>query len=79
MSDYDKTKELPIYKKAELLFQLVESLVASLPEDDDFIQSTKEFMRAGVKNPRKKPGTSPDCLNGPSWHLWVLCWDCSAG
>ncbi len=36
---------LPIYQKAELIYQLVESLVASLPEDDDYIQSTKGFMR----------------------------------
>lgn len=46
MSNYENTKNLPIYKKAELLYQLVESLVASLPEDDEFIRSTKELMRA---------------------------------
>ena len=46
MSRYDKIKSLPVYQKAELLFQLVESLVASLPEDDEYIQATKESMRA---------------------------------
>jgi len=46
MSHYDKTNELPIYQKAELLYQLVESLVASLPENDEYIQATTAFMRA---------------------------------
>lgn len=40
----DQTKNLPIYQKAELIFQLVESLVTSLPEEDDYIQGTKHFM-----------------------------------
>jgi hypothetical protein len=46
MSNFDKTENLPIYQKAELIFQLVESLMASLPEEDEYIQHTKEFMRA---------------------------------
>ena len=46
MPNYDKTKQLPIYQKAELLFQLVESLAASLPEDNELLQSMKEIMRA---------------------------------
>lgn len=46
MSKYDKTHLLPIYQKAELLFQLVESLAASLPEDNELLQSMKEIMRA---------------------------------
>ncbi|MDG2431001.1 hypothetical protein [Flavobacterium sp.] len=46
MSNFDKTENLPIYQKAELIFQLVESLMASLPEEDEYIQQTKEFMRA---------------------------------
>lgn len=46
MSRLDKTKNLPIYQKAELIYQLVESLIASLPEDDDYIQVTKDMMRA---------------------------------
>ncbi|MEC4003640.1 hypothetical protein OX283_003130 [Flavobacterium sp. SUN052] len=40
----DKTNNLPIYKKAELIFQLVQSLLASLPEDDEYIQGTKHLM-----------------------------------
>ncbi len=44
MSIRDKSEELPIYQKAELLFQLVRSLVASLPEEDDYIQGTKHLM-----------------------------------
>lgn len=40
----DEIKKLPIYQKAELIFQLVQSLVASLPEDDEYIQDTKHLM-----------------------------------
>jgi hypothetical protein len=46
MPNYEKTQQLPIYQKAELLFQLVESLAASLPEDNELLQSMKEIMRA---------------------------------
>ena len=46
MSNYEKTQQLPIYQKAELLFQLVESLAASLPEENELLQSMKEIMRA---------------------------------
>ena len=44
MSRLNQYKSLPIYQKAELLFQLVESLVSSLPEDDQYIQATKHLM-----------------------------------
>lgn len=44
MSKRDKIDELPIYKKAELLFQLVESLVGILPEEDDYLEASKDFM-----------------------------------
>ena len=46
MSRLEKTKNLPIYQKAMLIYQLVESLMASLPEEDEYIQDTKELMRA---------------------------------
>lgn len=46
MPNYNKIEQLPIYQKAELLFQLVESLAASLPEDNELLQSMKEIMRA---------------------------------
>ncbi|MBP2284792.1 hypothetical protein H4V97_003110 [Flavobacterium sp. CG_23.5] len=46
MSRLDKTKNLPIYQKAMLIYQLVESLMASLPEEDEYIQDTKELIRA---------------------------------
>lgn len=46
MSRLDKIHNLPVYKKSELIYHLVESLMASLPEDDEYIQATKEFMRA---------------------------------
>lgn len=46
MSNYEKTQQLPIYQKAELLFQLVESLAASLPEENELLQSMKDIMRA---------------------------------
>ena len=46
MPNHNKTQQLPIYQKAELLFQLVESLAASLPEDNELLQSMKDIMRA---------------------------------
>jgi hypothetical protein len=45
MSRLDQTHNLPLYKKSQLIYQLVESLVASLPENDDYLQDTKHFMR----------------------------------
>lgn len=44
MSCLKKYQQLPIYQKAELLRRLVESLCATLPEDDQYIQDTKHFM-----------------------------------
>lgn len=44
MSHRNKIHNLPIYQKAELIYQLVESLVTSLPEDDEYIQQTKHLM-----------------------------------
>jgi len=45
MSRFDETHKLPLFQKAELIYQLVESLVASLPEEDEYIQDTKHLMR----------------------------------
>lgn len=45
MPRLDKTHNLPIFQKAELIYQLVESLAASLPEEDTYIQDTKHLMR----------------------------------
>lgn len=39
-----REENLPIYKKAEHIFQLVESLVSILPEDNDYLNDTKHFM-----------------------------------
>lgn len=39
-----KDENLPIYKKAKYIFQLVESLVSILPEDDEYLNETKHFM-----------------------------------
>ena len=51
MSRYDKIKNLPIYKKAELVFQLVESLMASLPgDDDDDLPDTKKIYANRLSN-----------------------------
>lgn len=36
----------PIYKKAEHIFQLVESLVSILPEDDEYLNETKHYMNS---------------------------------
>ncbi|MFV5702704.1 hypothetical protein ACM55F_12610 [Flavobacterium sp. XS2P12] len=45
MPRLDKNHNLPIFQKAELIYQLVESLAASLPEEDTYIQDTKHLMR----------------------------------
>ncbi len=45
MNRKDKLENLPIYQKAMLISQLVNSLIASLPEDDEYIQGTKHLMR----------------------------------
>ncbi|MFV5684433.1 hypothetical protein ACM55I_03215 [Flavobacterium sp. GB2R13] len=41
----DKTCNLPLFQKAELIYQLVECLVASLPDEDTYIQDTKHLMQ----------------------------------
>lgn len=57
MSPLDKIHQLPVYKKAELLFQLVHSLVASFPDEDHFIQDTKNLMlEAAMTIPTKIAG-----------------------
>jgi hypothetical protein len=45
MPRLDEIQKLPIFQKAELIHQLVESLVASLPDKDAYIQDTKHLMR----------------------------------
>lgn len=49
MSRYDEIKNLPIYKKTELIFQLVESLMASLT-DDDYLQDAKKLYANRLSN-----------------------------
>lgn len=44
MAKSDKTQDLPLYQKGMYIYKLVESLVASLPEEDEYIQATKGFM-----------------------------------
>ena len=41
MSRLDETRNFPVFQKAELIYRLVESLVASLPEKDTYIRDTK--------------------------------------
>ncbi|WP_418262825.1 hypothetical protein [Flavobacterium faecale] len=38
-------ENLPIYQKAILIYQLIESLITSIPENDDYLQHTKELIR----------------------------------
>lgn len=45
MKKHEDIMKMPIYQKAELIFDLVESLYATLPEDDFMVEATKEFMR----------------------------------
>ncbi len=45
MNNQDKLLNLPIYQKAELIFDLVNSLMNAINEDDDFLNATKFMMR----------------------------------
>jgi hypothetical protein len=45
---FDKFTNIPIYKKAEDIYKMIEGLGAALPEDDDYIQSTKDIMRGDI-------------------------------
>lgn len=44
MKRYEDIRNMPIYQKADLIFGLVQSLYATLPDDDVLIEATKEFM-----------------------------------
>ena len=44
MSSIDNTNNLPIYQKAILIFQSVRSLLASMPNEDEYLQTTKHLM-----------------------------------
>ena len=45
---FEKYANIPIWKKAEEIFKLIEALGSVLPEDDDYIQSSKEIMLADI-------------------------------
>ena len=45
---FQKFTNIPIYKKAEEIYKMIEGLGAVLPEEDDYIQSTKEIMRGDI-------------------------------
>ncbi len=45
MNRKEKLDNLPIYKKAELIFQLVNSLMDAIPEEDEYLSQTKYMMR----------------------------------
>jgi len=44
MKRHEDIRNMLIYQKAELIFGLVQSLYATLPDDDILIEATKEFM-----------------------------------
>lgn len=44
MSNYNKTQQLPIFQKAELIVQLVDSLTASFPDDNELMFHIKAVM-----------------------------------
>lgn len=44
MNKKDNLKSLPIYKKAELIFQLVNSLMEAIPDEDKYLKETKHMM-----------------------------------
>ena len=45
MSKRDKLFDLPIYKKAELILDLVNSLLNTISEEDEYLNATKYMMR----------------------------------
>ena len=44
MSKFDKAQSLPIDQRAELSYQLAESLMDSLIEEDEYIQSSGRHL-----------------------------------
>ena len=45
MNKRDKLEKLAIYKKAELIFQLVNSLMDAISDEDEYLSQTKYMMR----------------------------------
>jgi hypothetical protein len=45
MNRRDKLEKLPIYQKAELIFQLVNSLMDTVSDEDEYLSQTKYMMR----------------------------------
>ncbi len=44
----DSLEKLPIYKKAELILNLINSLLETIPEDNDYLNATKYLMRDDI-------------------------------
>lgn len=42
----DKMMKIPIYAKAMHIYDLIEALLKTIPEDNDFLQSQADIMRA---------------------------------
>ncbi len=45
MSRRDRLRQLPIYKKSEMIFQLVNSLMDAISDEDEYLSQTKYMMR----------------------------------
>jgi hypothetical protein len=45
MNKHNDLKSLPIYVKAELIFQLVNSLMDAISDEDEYLKETKYMMR----------------------------------
>ena len=44
----EKIHQLPIYQKAELILQLVNSLLETIPEENEYLNATKYMMRDDI-------------------------------
>ncbi len=44
--DFNQYMQLPIYKKAEEIYELVQQIANLIPEDNERLMSTKQFMLA---------------------------------
>ncbi|UPQ78195.1 hypothetical protein M0M57_11230 [Flavobacterium azooxidireducens] len=48
MSRLDKLNALPIYQKAEDILKMINGLLETIPEEDDFLSHTKYMMRDDI-------------------------------
>lgn len=48
MGRFDKVEQMPIYKKADHIFKLIEAFDKIIPEDNDYLKTKGEIMMADI-------------------------------